>query len=1124
MRLPNHSLRGCSLVLVAAGGLAGPARAQVVIDDKLTGVASSYDWLALGGACLTAGNNTGSIPACVGHPTYRGKVQVGGNRDTGRLPDLPGQGALRLTNGDFQIGGSNGDRTNGAVVSDFTYPSHQGLEVTFTTVTYGGDGYSRAGQAATGADGMSFFLMNGNLTSNELEGALGAWGGSLGYSCANLKDLPDGLRRAYIGVGIDEYGNFANPADNTATGPGFRPGHISLRAAGDVHWESLRQHPKYKVYYSDSRQRAEAVRKTCATGLVHNFSGGTIGGVPNGAATGIAIPNYRLLEQPHELPDGVNLSNQQGVARPLRSLAKPVSYTLKITQNGLLSFSYSVDNGFPQQVLTDHPISEDQSSAPPPTFRFGFAASTGSGSNVHEITCFKAKPLEQSQSSAGTNVQQSARVEAGTQVFLSLYHPVNWWGELKAHSLQVEQDGGAVSIGPAQWNAHCTLTGGDCEATGRSQPAQDPAGRRILTWNGSRGVPLRWEWLTAAQRTTLAAGDTAAGQQRLQYLRGDRSAEIERGGALRTRQGVLGDIVNSGPTWVGPPASRYTGAWRDALHPAAAMPEQRGEPYATFQRNLATRQNVVYVGANDGLLHGFRAGAYDAAGRFVDNPAQPNDGQEVLAYMPAAALKTLHSSTSSLAYTSPKYSHNFYVDATPGTGDLFYGGRWHTWLVGGLGAGGNAGGPVAGKTATALGALFALDITDPVGFSESRADALVVGEWTSDTLACSNVAGCGQQLGSTFGTPAIRRLHNGQWAVLFGNGLNSSGGSAGLFIMLVDPATGATSFRFIDTGHGPARDPAGGSARNGIAYVTPADLDGDHITDYVYGGDAFGNLWRFDLTAADPAAWRVSAQPLFSTGGAPITTRIAVASVPAAGGSQPRVVLGFGSGRQMVQTLTSGTTYAEGSHALYGVWDWNLADWNLKAAAAARYAALAAPQAVTPADLQAQSVLATVAGSGAVSGYRTVSRDKVCWKGSSACASGNTRFGWKLPLPGAREQVIYNPVIAYGMLLVNTTIPEVSLPLTCDSAPAWGYTMAVTLADGGAASASFFADAHGDFATHNGQFVSGIGVGAVGSPSIVTTDSRPFLPMQTTKGTPTVVEINPAAGGAGGRVTWLELR
>ena len=129
-----------------------------------------------------------------------------------------------------------------------------------------------------------------------------------------------------------------------------------------------------------------------------------------------------------------------------------------------------------------------------------------------------------------------------------------------------------------------------------------------------------------------------------------------------------------------------------------------------------------------------------------------------------------------------------------------------------------------------------------------------------------------------------------------------------------------------------------------------------------------------------------------------------------------------------------------------------------------------------------------------------------------------------LPLPQGDEQVIYHPVHAYGMLLVNTTIPEESRPLSCDDTPASGFTMALTMGDGGAANASFFANAGNQFVSYDGEFVSGIGLGATGTPSIVSADGRPWLVEQTTKGDPVAKPINPPPGGLGGRLTWVELR
>src|SRR4029077_7305514 len=117
-------------------------------------------------------------------------------------------------------------------------------------------------------------------------------------------------------------------------------------------------------------------------------------------------------------------------------------------------------------------------------------------------------------------------------------------------------------------------------------------------------------------------------------------------------------------------------------------------------------------------------GFYDAAGLF--NTAG-NDGSEVLAYMPASVLATIHDPvTANIDFPNTQYGHAFFVDAAPGTGDLFYGGTWHTWVVGGLGAGGQA--------------IYALDVSTPSTFGQTpaAAAAIVKGEWNSTNLTCPN--------------------------------------------------------------------------------------------------------------------------------------------------------------------------------------------------------------------------------------------------------------------------------------------------------------------------------------------------------------------------------------------------
>ena len=502
----------------------------------------------------------------------------------------------------------------------------------------------------------------------------------------------------------------------------------------------------------------------------------------------------------------------------------------------------------------------------------------------------------------------------------------------------------------------------------------------ILSWDPTAnsgaggGSPFEFASLNTGQVTALNLGDTTSNANRLNFLRGDRTNEINTAGAglFRDRDYVLGDIVDSSPVAVGQPVLPYTITWKDNLYTSASMPENSGaQTYSQFITAEQQRENVVYVGSNDGMVHGFRAGAFDSTNTYQ---GATNDGTEVLAYFPGSLLQSAANSTtagncastvatqstiqnihgetpaitnagppvvttpacfnSSLDYSNIQYGHNFFVDATPATGDLFYGtsaatATWHTWLVGGLGPGGAA--------------LYALDVTTPSNFS-SEATAVtanvVIGEWNASNITCASApTSCAVNLGNTYGTPLIRRLHNGMWAVIFGNGFGSPSGDAGVYIMTITPSSGAKNFYYLSTGTGTGTTATPCSSNcNGIAYVSSVDLDGDHVTDYLYAGDLRGNIWRFNLTSNTPSSWAVSTGPLFAAGSThPITSSVLVGVVAGAPGNQ--VMVAFGTGQKTPLTNTSGASYASGQQYLYAFWDWNYSAWNTLAPGA-QYASL----------------------------------------------------------------------------------------------------------------------------------------------------------------------------------------
>jgi len=431
-----------------------------------------------------------------------------------------------------------------------------------------------------------------------------------------------------------------------------------------------------------------------------------------------------------------------------------------------------------------------------------------------------------SASSASVN---SGSISSDTRLYQAKFNSGDWSGQLL--SFTVNTDGSLDS--PEEWEAS------------REIPA--PNSRRIITVNsnGTSAVPFRWASLDATRQGQLGAAPAADRQLRLNYLRGDGAREDQNVAGTSAPQfrdrpqapyrNVLGDIVSSAPMFVGRPPFMYP----DLLE---------SQPYSAFVTAQATRPHMVYAGANDGMLHGFDAVT----------------GAERLAFIPGAVFPNLH------LLTSTTYAHQYFVDGPPTMGDAFFGGAWHTMLVGGLNKGGKS--------------VYALDVTNPASFSEAAAASIFKWEFTDAV-----------DLGFTYSRPAVVRLQNGRWAAVFGNGYNSTNGRAVLFI--VDIETGAL-IRKINTNVG-----TGG---NGLSTPALVDLNGDSIVDLAYAGDLAGNLWKFNLTGNNPTLWDVAYTsgttklPLFtaldpSNNPQPITSRPEIGRGPQGRGT---VVL-FGTGRYL---------------------------------------------------------------------------------------------------------------------------------------------------------------------------------------------------------------------------------
>src|ERR1700689_2418455 len=444
----NSKLCISAMAAMLAAVLSGASSAQSIFTEDFPGATTNNKWYFFNGACLTAGSNSstaspGYVPSCAAiansyyaQQTDNDPALVGGY--TGTLPDPVTHGALRFTNG-YPYG--HGE--NGAIVSASSFNAGQGIQITFKAVTYLGDS---GGAGKDGADGMSFYLINGAVTPGSITwDGIGSWGGSLGYTCSNANPPYDGLIGAYVGLGIDEFGNFLNgenlmpgytgpnnaTGDNTALGYGYKPNRIGSRGAGNVSWAYL--NATYPSYYPSSilnttALQQAAVQNTCITGAVWNYSGGA------SRPTMVTNPSPQLRDYP-PIPNaytelsGISIANEFATGGLTRGQATPITYKLKITSDGLLSLSYSINSGAYQSVIAGQSITASNG-ALPANFLFGFGGSTGGDTNIHEILCFRAPPANQSASSAGLNEQQTAKEAPGAQVYFPYYNPDPWAGSL----------------------------------------------------------------------------------------------------------------------------------------------------------------------------------------------------------------------------------------------------------------------------------------------------------------------------------------------------------------------------------------------------------------------------------------------------------------------------------------------------------------------------------------------------------------------------------------------------------------------------------------------------------------------------------------------------------------------
>ncbi|MBT9495139.1 MAG: PQQ-binding-like beta-propeller repeat protein [Paucibacter sp.] len=450
-----------------------------------------------------------------------------------------------------------------------------------------------------------------------------------------------------------------------------------------------------------------------------------------------------------------------------------------------------------------------------------------------------------SEALAAIDVQTKAAAAATTsnpnvssgedEVFVSNFNSGEWSGDLQSQHINTTT--GVVDGSKFDWSARTLLDGRTSPRTIYLFNSGGTKNRKSFDWDSLDSTEKSYfetSHITASGRALSqfcgfgayclsgASQSAAAGKALVNFIRGDQSNEgilSEANKFYRKRVHLLGDIVNS-----------------EAVYVAKSGFEYIDTGFADHKAIVDKRQGMVYVGANDGMLHAFSA----------------ETGEELWAFVPTPVLPNLYR----LADKSYPTQHEFYVDGTPTVQEIYDGAKWRTLLVGGLGAGGRG--------------YYALDVTDP-------SSPEMLWEFTSTEDS---------RLGYTLGKAEIGKLKDGTWAVFFGSGYNNDD-SGSLFIL--NAGTGALIRNIA----------ASGSTGLGHIRGWVDNGDADNTIQRVYGGDELGNVWRFDVNNISGLGAAGYDAQLLATLKAPNGSAQPVTSRPELGQVGVTVMVYVGTGRYL---------------------------------------------------------------------------------------------------------------------------------------------------------------------------------------------------------------------------------
>lgn len=569
-------------------------------------------------------------------------------------------------------------------------------------------------------------------------------------------------------------------------------------------------------------------------------------------------------------------------------------------------------------------------------------------------------------------------ITSGSKKYVPSFVEPQWFGDVTAYSIA------NLNSQSVKWTASAQLP-----------PA---ANRNIFIWNGTQATAFNTSLATGVRTAFSNWGlATTPSNDVINYLRGDRSLE---GSTFRCRgdlpgatscttlkeseknKGLIGDIVNSQPVLV---KNNVNLSYQ--LLPASDP--GRGSYLSHVASKKSRTTGALMFGANDGMLH----------------VLNDETGAEVFAFIPQGVTANLGRLTDrnygGTVNEDAATAHRFFVDGPLTESDAYLNGAWTNVVVGTTGAGGKS--------------VFALkvDTTNPLAMDASS----VMWEINPANTILSSAQAERDKLGHVTSPVKVGRLKNGEWAAIFGNGMDSASGRA--YLMIVNLRTGAL-IKAI---------PAGTATGNGLGGVSLV-LNNERVVVAAYAGDNQGKLWRFDLHSDTAGNWGVGlgGKALFSpVSGQAITAAPAYLPHPRGG-----LMVLFGTGR----LYASGDENNTQQQTVYGIWDPTLIG----------QPSSGSPSEITESLLLQQDILPPVNVDGTL--YYPVTKRPIAWTGTSK------KSGWFVRQSIlAGQRVVADPYVLSGLAFVNTVAPTQPID-ACEEVQSKNYILILDPYTGGAPNVS----------------------------------------------------------------------